>query len=295
MSVLTKIFVVLHVIVSLMLAAGLIVFVNRQENYKEAANAAKDRANTAERATVLKDQEVAKVTALKQVSEQELITQINDVNTKLAEALKSVDKSQTDLATKDAQIASLNAERQSMVNQLGAKDAQLAAQIAADVKLQGERDDIVKKYSDDERKITALTNERDVVRKHDKYMAELYADLQKQLDDANNLIRKYGVPAGGNGNAVNTEKPVINATPNVNINGVVRDFRTINGVPWATISLGSADAVTRGMQFNVVDQGKFLGYPTFDAVNIHDATGYMKGPAVSQVRPNISEVHSQLN
>ena len=39
MSVLTKIFIVLHVVMSLVLAAGLVVFVNRQEHFK-ADNAA---------------------------------------------------------------------------------------------------------------------------------------------------------------------------------------------------------------------------------------------------------------
>lgn len=294
MSALTKIFVVLHVIVSLMLAAGLIVFVNRQENYKVAAQIAQAKQASAERATALIQQDAAKVSAQKSVSETELASQITALNTQLTDSKKKIDDAAVAFAGKAAEVADRDVQITSLTAQVGAKDAQNAAQIAVDVKLQAERDDILKKYSDDERKITSLTNERDVVRKHDKYMAELYADIQDQLTKANEAIRKYNVPVGGAA-AATSDKPVLNVTPNVNLIGVVRDFRMINGVAWATISIGSADAVTRGMEFKVVDGGKFLGYLTIDAVNTHDATGYMKGPAVAQVRPNVTEVRTQLD
>jgi hypothetical protein len=50
------------------------------------------------------------------------------------------------------------------------------------------------------------------------------------------------------------------------------------------------------MKFKVIDpaQKKFLGYLTIDTVGVHEATGRLDGPAVDQVRANVSEVRTQL-
>ena len=87
-------------------------------------------------------------------------------------------------------------------------------------------------------------------------------------------------------------------TPGVapRINGVVREVRTIAGLPYATISVGSADNVTKGMQFNIVQRnGAFLGKLTVDTVELNDATGRIAGPPdkLSLVQPGV-EVKTQL-
>ena len=47
----------------------------------------------------------------------------------------------------------------------------------------------------------------------------------------------------------------------VPINGVVQAARPLNGIPYATINVGSAEQVTKGMVFQVIDRNKvkFLG------------------------------------
>lgn len=291
MSALTKIFVVLHVIVSLMLASAVIVWANRQEPYKAEAALAKQKAAAAEQHAALVQQDIAKVVAQKLIAEQELSTQIVDAQAQVAQKAALVDAANVEVSKQKSLVDQLTVQLNSLAGQLDAKDKQVVATIAANTGIKATLDDMVKKYSDDERAITRLTNERNVVSKHDKYLVEVNTDLQTQLTQANEALRKYGVPVGG----AAPDKPVLNSVPNVNINGVVRDYRTINGVPWATISLGSADAVTVGMKFNVVEGGKFLGYLVVEAVNTHDATGYLQGPLVTQVRPNVSEVRTQLN
>lgn len=293
MSALTKIFVVLHVVVSLMLAAGLIVFVNREPPFKNDALLAKQRAADADQRASLVQQQIAKIIAQKQISEGELAAQIVDYQAQIVQKAAAVDAASVEVARQKSLVDQLTVQNNSLAGQLSAKDQQVVATIAANTGIKATLDDMLKKYSDDERAITRLTNERSVLSKHDKYLVEVNADLQSQLTTANELMRKYGVPGAGGVPAA--EKPVLNSIPSVNINGVVRDYRTINGVPWATISLGSADAVTIGMKFNVVEGGKFLGYLTIEAMNTHDATGYLTGPLVTQVRPNISEVRTQLN
>jgi hypothetical protein len=84
---------------------------------------------------------------------------------------------------------------------------------------------------------------------------------------------------------------VVSAPP---INGVVRNRRTIAGQEYATISVGSADDVAKGMQFKVVDRntGDFLGTLTVEAVEPNEASGRLTGPKIADIRPGV-EVRTQ--
>jgi hypothetical protein len=80
------------------------------------------------------------------------------------------------------------------------------------------------------------------------------------------------------------------------VNGVVREKRVIAGVPYATISIGSADAVTRGMRLRVLGgRGgqEFLGYVDVTNVEPDEAIGKLSGPRVNEVTAN-SQVVSNL-
>ena len=83
------------------------------------------------------------------------------------------------------------------------------------------------------------------------------------------------------------------AGPNANLRGVVRSLKNIGGQDYATISLGSADNVQKGMKFNVIGGNKFLGYLTIDSVDYNEATGHLEGPDLKSVRPG-SEVATQF-
>ncbi len=293
MSALTKIFVVLHVVVSLMLAAALIVFVNRQENYKLTAKAADDRAVIANNLAAMRAAETEKVRGQTGAIVVEKDAQISVLQ-------NDVKNREATIATKDGEIARLEADKNqqqaSVVSAnaaLQVAQADLKAQREAYATLQTEHDRTQKQNVESNTRITELTAALDVTTRHDRYMAEQVTGLQTQNTQLLDVLRKYNIsptgntlPAGG----------AINPVPAVNINGIVRDFKNINGVPFATISLGSADAVTRGMKFNVIDpvQGRFLGYLIVDTVNAHDATGRLEGPLVTQVRANVSEVRTQL-
>jgi hypothetical protein len=292
-SALTKIFVVLHVVVSLLLAASLIVFVNRQENFK-IANAALSKDTIA--AKNLADLRMAEVQKIRDQGAVVAVDKDSQIKV-LQDAVAAGEKAVLD---KDSQIAALNSDKVQLNTAVTSANA--AVQVAqADMKARQEAynglkdsdDKVQKQLVEASSRITELTNGLEVTTKTARYMAEQVAQLQQQNAALNDILRKYNIsptgntlPAGG----------AINGAANVNINGVVRDFRNINGVPFATISLGSADAVTRGMKFNVIDpaKGRFLGYLIIDTVNAHDATGRLEGPLVTQVQANVSEVRTQL-
>ena len=78
------------------------------------------------------------------------------------------------------------------------------------------------------------------------------------------------------------------------INGVVRSVDIIGGKKYATISVGSADNVTKGMKFNVINRttGDFLGYLTIEGLEPNEAIGPLEGK-VDKVQPGV-EVRTQL-
>jgi hypothetical protein len=81
------------------------------------------------------------------------------------------------------------------------------------------------------------------------------------------------------------------------IDGRVTDTGVIHGNLYVTLSVGSADGVQRGMQFNVVDgaSGQFLGIVTVDTVDSNTASGKIEGDAdkIAQVRPG-NDAKTQL-
>ena len=67
-------------------------------------------------------------------------------------------------------------------------------------------------------------------------------------------------------------------------------------MPFATISVGAADQVTKGMQFKVIDptaRDPFLGYLIVDRVEPNEAIGHLTGPHVNDVHEG-AEVRTQL-
>ena len=69
----------------------------------------------------------------------------------------------------------------------------------------------------------------------------------------------------------------------LNINGVIRATQTIAGIKYATISVGSADAVRKGTRFRVLggqNGNQFMGYLTVTSVEPHESVGRLEGPRV---------------
>ncbi|HEY0010276.1 MAG TPA: hypothetical protein VGB55_16255, partial [Tepidisphaeraceae bacterium] len=72
------------------------------------------------------------------------------------------------------------------------------------------------------------------------------------------------------------------------INGVIRNRRTIAGKEYATISIGTQDQVSKGMQFNILDKesGQFLGVMKVDVVDANEAMGQItaSGGNLAQIK-----------
>ncbi len=85
---------------------------------------------------------------------------------------------------------------------------------------------------------------------------------------------------------------LIGAEMIANLRGVIKNKRTINGIEYATISLGSAQNVSKGMRFKVIDGNSFLGYLTIDNVEPNESVGHLDGPNLAMVKSG-TEVRTQ--
>ena len=278
MSPLTKLFVVLQVILSIALTAAVVVYVSREDatlaslkasnTAKAAAEAERDAAVTAmtaatNNATAIQEAKNAQATQLNSnitASQQ----QIADLNVRLA-------KADTSNATAQPEITRLT-EGLKAATDTTANLNQTVAQ------LRTSSDEAVKKSAEMSGQISDLDNRLQVTERERRNLAEQLAESQTQGQKLSDALQKAGIRL----DARNPAPPT-----GVAINGVIRDTRKIADVPYATISVGSADDVQRGMEFKVVDNGQFLGTLTVDTVEQQEATGVLKGPKIDAIKPGV--------
>jgi multidrug efflux pump subunit AcrA (membrane-fusion protein) len=290
LSALTKVFVVLHVVLTMLFVSATIVFVNRVEN----AKAAQAR-STAEVQRLTREAQFA--TNQARVAEADAAA----VRQQSADAIRAVRQdlatAQGDVRERDAQIAALKQDVASAQASLQAATAALStaqdsnkvltAQIgetrtAAD-KIQQQNTEVLTAIADRNSKLQVATRR--------------IRNLEEELEAAQTALAEVqdrGGPAQASAAGGTAEPAIVPAEP---INGIVRDRRTVNGVPYATISVGSQDGVTKNMVFNVIQRGPggdFLGYLRVDRVEPTEAVGRLEGPRVEDIQPNTSEVRTQL-
>lgn len=287
MSALTKTFVVLHVILSMVLVSALVVFVNRTEDFRALNKVATDKYNAAKNEGSLAAAETISVKTTMQ-------QQLNAKDGTIASQREAIAADQNTIGGLQGQVADLtskNAMAQS-VQTTTAAALQVAQQQNAAIEnnyatVRHQQDDLQAKYTDANLRITDLQNKLDVTEKQRRYLAEQVTQLTATNNQQAELIHK-NLPAMEQRNG-----EIINKEPMIALDGVVRDKTVIAGVPYATISIGSADQVQKNMQFKVIDHDRFLGYLTVDTVEPHEATGRLEGPHVDDIKSGV-EVKTQL-
>ena len=288
MSAHTKVFVLLLVILSLLLTAGTVVYVNRTDHFtqikkQQDANilAANEKANANEQeASLLREQlntMSAQVQNLRNLSDQT----INQLRGAVAE--------------RDASVAQLNSNLlQATAGQKSSSDALVVAQKVLGTQndqlteLRKENLDLAKRNSDDSLALSDLTNKYETVRAQWRDSNEQNTQLQNENKNLHETLHKAGI--------AENSAPDINREPLVNVHGMVRSKQTIGGVAMATVDVGSSDQITKGMQLKLIDpnsQDPFLGYLIVDRVEPNQAIGHLSGPRVNEVRPGV-EVRTQL-
>jgi septal ring factor EnvC (AmiA/AmiB activator) len=287
-SALTKVFIVLQVILAILLVAGQIVFVNRTEDFRTSYKSEQDQYQ----------QEKRKNDNLTQTDQAVIANLNNELQTKnndVASLQKSLADTQTQLDTAKTSLAAAQADNDKMTASNGFSSQALKVALDQNGTLQSQYSDLQKTLAtmqkdnaDNTMAIADLRSRLDATERQREFLSEQNAQLSDNLDTANKFIKDHGLTLG------QTSPVTVNPEPSVPLVGSIQDTRVIDNVPYATISIGSADQVTSGMQFKVIDPaGTFLGYLKVDTVEPHAASGRLDGPHVSDVHAG-NEVRTQL-
>jgi len=288
LSTLTKIFIVLLVVLSLVLAAATVTFVTTIGNQRAAADASlqeqKNQTAQANRAREAADSARAAAETARQAQVQQIETLsqqprqvqqvINDRDVKNAEL-------QNRLAIASADITRLSDSVKALQDQNSKQSDQIAQMNQA-------RDQALTQAAQMSMSISELTNKLEVTERERRFLAEQLEQNRQDNTRLGAILKDNGIdPSTAVAAGVRGGAP--------KINGVIRDVRTIANVPYATISVGSADGVTKGMEFKIVDRntGNFLGLVTVDTAEPNEAVGRISGPRVAEVHPGV-EVRTQL-
>ncbi len=290
MNALTKVFVILLVIGALLETAAVVVFVNKVDASQNALKQAREQYETANEKyqKALADAQAAKA-SVKDVQAQSQ-SQLEAIRAQLSNA-------QQQIAAKDAQLAKAEGQQQA----LSLQNTQLAAAVNASeaaknqlqsqtVALRKSVDQFASQNSDLNERVSDLQNKLDQTTREWRYTQEQLAGAQAQVKRLNDIVSNSGL----------TPQEITSVPQNAGaaINGVIRDTQNINGIEYATISVGSADGVSKGMQFNVINRqkGEWLGTLVVDKVDQNQAVGRLnlKGPVLGQIQANRTEVRTQL-
>jgi hypothetical protein len=263
-SALTKLFVVLLVICSLLLTAATVVYVNRSEDYVAALDRAK--------AETLREKEAARIARMDAdaaaARERDLTAAANATRDKLAGQVTQLQQEASRLATelataktniqiRDGQITSLTAAvkaGQTGGEGLFARNAELAKEID---KLRTERTELN----------TAVL---DLTRRYDAMERELMFTKEK-------LAAAQGGAAGE-----------VRGGPPANVRGTVTQVTSDRGQTFARIDLGSSDNIKAGDRLSILDQNnqQWLGEIIIESVQPEWSFGRLEGRNVTNVKPN---------
>jgi len=288
LSPLTKLFVVLLVLCSMLLTAASVVFVSQVEDFARERDISKAELTAA---TAANDRKLSEVTQARQLAEDArtaALAQAQASQTALAAAQATIADRDKNLATNTTQLTLQSADLNRVTEALKASEDQKSRQSEQLADLRTKFDERVTQNAQLNATVSELTNRLDVTERERRFLAEQVAELQTQNNKLGGILKDNNI----NPNDVVAGGVRKGAPP---INGVIRDVRNISGIEYATISVGGADNVVKGMEFKVINRnsGEFLGALTVDTVEPNEATGRLSGPKVAEIRPG-TEVRTQL-
>jgi len=286
LSALTKVAVALLVVASLMLSAGVVVFVNKVDHFQTTLDTTKSSFQKEQAAH-------ADTRAQLAAANTELLSQAKDANARLAALQTELTTAQAtaqaargEVAAREQEKKAIEVAMQNMVSvQKGLQD-QLAASSQQVTELRGFRDKLVGERHELNVQLTDALAKVEALDRQRKNAEERAASARAEADTAMGKLADLGY---GNGRAV-PNRTNRGAEP---LEGVVNGVFNAGGKQWASISLGSKANVEKGMRFNVVNNNEFLGYLTVQTTEPDEAAGVLEGPGVTKVKQG-DQVKTQL-
>lgn len=285
MSPLTKVFVILLVVLSLLLTAASVTFVYTIDDYRAGNERLKEEVQRLNASVASRE---AAAASAQQASE----ARLNAAAVRVAQLEGEVRSGQQQATQLNGRIAAMELEKRQLDAQLASEKSKADALVASNDRLFQQvmefrtlADTRIKQIAELNQSVSDLTNKLAVTERERRFLAEQLADAQNRLDRADAVFRQFNIPSEAA--SVKVMAP--------DIRGVIRARRDIAGVPYATISVGGRADVARGMEFSVIDRnsGEFLGTLTIEAVEPNEAIGRLSGEKIDRVQPG-NEVRTQL-
>jgi len=287
-SALTKIFVVLLVILSIVMAAGVVVWVNRQQQFNVALRSAQEKLAAADQKASSASRELENANSAQKLLEKTYSDMVKSKDQEKAQLSQGLMDANTRIAELNTNLAQQTAASQSANSALEVAQKTLDTTMAQFADLRKSDLDLQRQYAEATFRINDLLNKYETTNKQWQFAEEQVTQLQKDNQHLTQVMHQAGVSLAN--------PRTINGESLVRLQGVIRSKSNVGGIPMATISLGSGDQVTKGMQFKLLDpsaKDPFLGYLIVDNVEPHEAIGHLSGPRINEVRQG-TEVRTQL-
>lgn len=288
MSALSKTFVLILVVLSLLLSSAVFVWVNKTEEFKSKVAAANDALAKERKARM-------DASAAEQIAKEAHTNAIKAFNAQVEAMQTTIKDRDQQISQRDVQLAELSSQaKQQLVSltatgeALKASEAQKKLQQEQIIQLRESGDKLLKEKSDLNLALSDTTNKLDVMQREWKFMKEQLTETQTSVDRLMGQVKDLGGSPSVITPGLKAGAPAIN--------GVVREVKTMDDKrQWATISVGTADSVAKGMEFKVIDRssGTFLGVLTVDRVEANESIGVLSGPNIAEVKAG-NEVRTQL-
>ena len=280
LSGLTKLFVGLLAVLSIVLSAATVASVATLDNYVEQADTQAAQIATLEAEAQRKDDEYAARLASATNSQTQLRGQLTKLRSDLEGLENDLSARRAELTTARQTVSEVNAVNAAATSALN--NAQQAQQVQQEqlAQLRTRIDEVTTQNVELNTELGNVAASRQVLDRERRNLAERLRELQQQQTRTSRALEDAGLDP----RAIAEGRTRVQGNPPP-INGVVVDLRTVGGNTVVTVSVGSNDDVREGTEFKVVDQttGNFLGNVTIQYVDADESVGFLTGPGVANV------------
>lgn len=272
MSILTKVFVVLVAVLSIMLVTLVVPFVHNTQNYRQVAEEAKlDAAVASATAKVLQGEneamaqrEVQKVTELKSAL-QSLQENNGELIAKLASAEATASTEKAAKVQAEANLSRLIAAEEQHAQIVKAMDAELQSRRPEMVKLQRQIIEMIDRNNEISSQLEAqnrlVRNNAEELTQQGVYISQLEEQLAKVSPESR---------------ATTAATPTGEFEASTTIQGTVTDVQKADDLTFAQINVGSSDGVQENMKFLVHRSGQYVGTLVVTKVDTKASAGRVK-------------------
>jgi hypothetical protein len=286
LSALTKVAVALLVVASLLLSAGVVVFVNKVDHFDTSLKTTNDSFKKEQAAHADTRAQLAAASADLQSQAKDANARLAALQTELTTAQATAQAARGELAAREQEKKGVEVAMQNMVKVQEGLQGQLAAATQQVTDLRKIRDQLVDERHTLNVQLTDAVAKIDALDRQRKNAEERAATAMGENQQMKERMAGAGFPDAGS-------LPNRTGRGSEPLEGVVSGVFNAGGKPWASISLGSKDNVAKGMQFKVVNNNEFLGYLTVQTTEPTEAAGVLEGPGVTKVKQG-DQVKTQL-